>query len=50
VRTIEEGIELLTGVPAGKPGPDSIYPEKSVFGAVQKKLAGYHKLSVKLMG
>ncbi len=46
VRTIEEGIEVLTGVSAGKPGPDGTYPKGSVFGAVQKKLARYHKLSM----
>ncbi len=50
VRTIEEGIEVLTKVPAGKQSPDGTYSEGSVFGAVQKKLARYHKLSMQFMG
>lgn len=38
VKTIEEGIEVLTGVPAGKPGKDGEYPAESVFGKVQARL------------
>ncbi len=38
VRTIEEGIELLTGVPAGKTQADGAYPENSIFGRVDKRL------------
>jgi lon-related putative ATP-dependent protease len=41
VFTVEEGIELLTGVPAGVPDEEGVYPEKTVFGEVQKKLKTY---------
>ncbi len=41
VKTIEEGIEILSGVPAGTPGPDGKYPENSVFGLVDQKLQAY---------
>lgn len=46
VRTIEEGIEVLTGVRAGEPDADGGYPEETVFGKVQKKLKKYHDLSL----
>jgi ATP-dependent Lon protease len=39
VATIDEGIELLTGVPAGRPGRDGGYPADSVHGRVMKRLA-----------
>ncbi|QXE89301.1 AAA family ATPase [Geomonas subterranea] len=38
VSEVEEGIEILTGVPAGKVGDDGRYPEGSVNFLVQKKL------------
>ncbi|MER3513553.1 MAG: ATP-dependent protease, partial [Chloroflexota bacterium] len=38
VRTIDEGLELLTGVPAGERGPDGSYPEGTIHHAVQKRL------------
>ena len=38
VSTIEEGIELLTGVPAGTPDEDGAYPQDSVFGHVIARL------------
>ena len=38
VRTIEEGIELLTGVPAGEKQADGTYPADSIFGLVDKRL------------
>jgi Lon-like ATP-dependent protease len=40
VSSIDEGLELLTGVPAGERGTDGAYPdtEVSVHGAVQKRL------------
>jgi lon-related putative ATP-dependent protease len=38
VDSIDQGIELLTGVPAGKAEQDSTYPEGSVNYLVQKKL------------
>lgn len=38
VTTIEEGIELLTGMPAGKPDDDGVYPDGTVFGQVTARL------------
>ena len=43
VSTVEEGIELLTGVPAGKPGQNGRYPEGTVFNLVDRRLAGFVK-------
>jgi lon-related putative ATP-dependent protease len=41
VRTIDEGIELLTGRRAGRRRPDGSYPPGSVHGLVAAQLAGY---------
>ncbi len=41
VRTIEEGIELLTGSPAGQRGPDGQYPEGTVHRLVEDRLREY---------
>lgn len=41
VTTVEEGIEILTGVRAGRPDGEGLYPPGSVFGEVQKKLKIY---------
>jgi predicted ATP-dependent protease len=38
VRTIDEGLELLTGVPAGELQEDGNYPEDSVHGRVMARL------------
>lgn len=38
VRTINEGIGILTGVPAGEPLPDGTFPEGTVNYLVQKRL------------
>jgi hypothetical protein len=38
VATIDEGIELLTGVPAGEAASDGSYPPDSVNGRVAKRL------------
>ncbi len=44
VATIEEGIELLTGIPAGERAADGSYPIGSVFRAVATQLATFaHK-------
>ncbi|MFW6335040.1 MAG: S16 family serine protease, partial [Desulfosalsimonas sp.] len=39
VSTVDQGIELLTGMPAGEPDENGNYPENTVNGMVQKKLA-----------
>ncbi|MBX5467200.1 MAG: AAA family ATPase [Firmicutes bacterium] len=41
VRTIDEGIAILTGVPAGEPDADGIYPPDTVNGRVSRRLATY---------
>jgi predicted ATP-dependent protease len=38
VRTVDEGIEILTSVPAGERGPDGAYPPDSVNGRVDDRL------------
>jgi len=38
VETVDEGIEILTGVPAGQPHPDGTWPEGSVNARVDAKL------------
>ena len=41
VSRIEEGIELLTGVPAGERDEDGGYPEGTIYAAVRAKLKQY---------
>lgn len=41
VRTVDEGIELLTGLPAGRRRADGFFPVQSVHGLVSARLAGY---------
>lgn len=38
VSTIQEGVEILTGVPAGEQRPDGAYPPDSIFERVDKRL------------
>ena len=45
IKTIDEGIELLMGTPAGKPDENGKYPPTSVHGLVMKKLKEYYKKS-----
>jgi len=42
VTSVEEGIEKLTGVPAGELRADGTYPEDSVFGRVAARLEAIH--------
>jgi lon-related putative ATP-dependent protease len=44
VETIDQGIEVLTGVPAGEPNADNIYPEGTINYLVQSKLDEMAKL------
>jgi lon-related putative ATP-dependent protease len=46
VSTIEQGIEVLTGVPAGHADDNFQFPPDTVFGAVQAKLKKFHDRSV----
>ena len=41
VETIEEGVELLTGVPAGVPDDEGNYPEGTVFRKVRDRLEAF---------
>lgn len=41
VRTIDEGIELLTGLPAGQRDSDGQYPEGSIHRLVEQRLQTY---------
>ncbi|MCL7453071.1 MAG: AAA family ATPase, partial [Anaerolineae bacterium] len=38
VDTVDEGIEILTGWPAGEPDEEGLYPEDTVHGRVQERL------------
>jgi hypothetical protein len=38
IKHVDEGIELLTGIPAGAPDADHLYPEDTINGKVQQKL------------
>ena len=44
VVTIDEGIEILTGVPAGEKDSSGNYPEDSVHGRVTRKLEGFARI------
>lgn len=48
VDTIEEGIEILTGTPAGVPDIKGHFPPDTLFGKVQKQLIFYLQQSIKL--
>ncbi|UCD81628.1 MAG: ATP-dependent peptidase, partial [Desulfobacterales bacterium] len=48
VATVEEGIEILTGMPAGRPDKDGNFPQSTVYRAVQDKLAQYYRRSLQL--
>ena len=47
ISTIEEGIEILTGVPAGKKDKDGNFPAGTVNHLVYEKLKKYAKISAK---
>jgi hypothetical protein len=42
ISSVEEGIEILTGVPAGEADADGDYSEGTVFRAVEDKLEEYY--------
>ncbi len=44
VKKIEEGIEILTGVPAGEPNSFGEYPKDSIFYLADQKLKEYNKI------
>jgi lon-related putative ATP-dependent protease len=40
IERVEEGIEILMGLPAGEPGPDRVYPEGTIYRLVADRLDG----------
>jgi lon-related putative ATP-dependent protease len=48
VETIQEGIEILTGIPAGVPDEKGDFAPGTIYGKVQKTLMRYLKQSLKL--
>jgi predicted ATP-dependent protease len=48
VATVEEGIAILTGIPAGIADDDGNFPRGTVYAAVQQKLKHYFKRSLEL--
>ena len=44
VDTVEEALELLTGIPAGERGPDGEYPPQSIYGRAARRLAEMAKV------
>ncbi|MFO7707375.1 MAG: ATP-binding protein [Desulfobacterales bacterium] len=41
VTNVEQGIEILTGMPAGLPDREGVYPADTVYGRIQRKLKSY---------
>ena len=48
VEKVEEGIEILTGVPAGRPDHKGNWPPDTLYGKVQARLKGYLVQALKL--
>jgi len=46
ISSIDEGIEILTGIKAGKKGSRGKYPQNSVYGKVYKRLKKYYEKSL----
>jgi lon-related putative ATP-dependent protease len=44
IKNVEEGIELLTDMPAGRKNENGEYPEDTIFYRVQKKLEKYARI------
>jgi lon-related putative ATP-dependent protease len=43
IRTVEEGLELLTGLPAGERGPERKFPEGTLYARVEARLQEIQK-------
>lgn len=48
VATIDQGIEILTGLPAGERGPDGTFPPGTIHHLVDKQLAEYTATLIKM--
>jgi hypothetical protein len=44
ITTIDQGIELLTGIPAGVRGADALYPPQSLNRAVEDRLHAFARI------
>ncbi len=45
VTTIEEAMEILTGLPTGQPGPDGTFPPETLYALVDQRLGRLAKLA-----
>jgi predicted ATP-dependent protease len=43
VKTVEEGLEILTGMKAGERGPDGKFPEGTIYARVEARLREIQK-------
>ncbi len=43
IRTVEEGLEVLTGLAAGERGPDGKFPEGTIYARVEARLQEIHR-------
>jgi lon-related putative ATP-dependent protease len=48
--SVDEGLEILTGVPAGERLPDGSYPEGTIHGLVSARLAEYAEIGRRFRG
>jgi predicted ATP-dependent protease len=48
VSTVAEGVEALTGVPAGQADEDGRFPPGTVFGAVQQQLKSFFERAYRM--
>jgi predicted ATP-dependent protease len=45
VETVDQGVEILTGMPAGRPDGDGAYPRGTLYGRVQENLAALRRIA-----
>ena len=50
ISTVEEGVELLAGIPAGVADENGHYPEGTLFRAVETRLKRFHQAMIELRG
>ena len=50
VRTVDDALELITGEPAGERHSDGSYPEESLNGRVNARLAAYAEVARRFGG
>lgn len=47
IDTVDDGIEILTGIKAGQPNAKGVYPKGTVNALVAEKLSEYYKSYVR---